>query len=474
MIFRLLAILLIGASVARGFAQEQEARPNFVIINIDDLGYADIEPFGSKLNRTPNLNKMAAEGMKLTCFYAAPVCTPSRAALLTGCYPKRALPIPHVLFPENAEGLDPSEVTIAELLKEQGYATAIIGKWHLGDQPQFLPTRQGFDYFYGLPYSNDMGPVADGVKSNYGAPIPKRKRKGKGQPPLPLMRNETVLQRVLAEDQAELVANDTSEAIKFIREHQKTPFFLYLPHSAVHFPLYPGAAFRGKSPHGLYSDWVEEVDWSVGQVLQAIKDCGLDQQTLVIFTSDNGGQPRFGAVNKPLRAGKGTTYEGGMRVPTIVRWPGKVPADTGSDAMVGMMDLLPTLVRYAGAATPNDRQIDGADIGPILEGAAGAQSPHDYFYFYRGYELEAIRRGDWKLRLKDGKLYNLKEDISETRDVADENAEVVGQLQKAAAAMDADLGIKKLGPGCRKVGIEKNPEPLIGFDGTVRAGFAPN
>ncbi|EAQ76890.1 sulfatase family protein [Blastopirellula marina] len=469
---RLLALLIVvGWLVSSSCAQEVATKPNFVIINIDDLGYADIEPFGSEVNRTPNLNAMADEGMKLTCFYAAPVCSPSRAALMTGCYPKRALTIPHVLFPGNAEGMSPNEVTIAELMKEQGYATAIIGKWHLGDQPDFLPTRQGFDYYYGLPYSNDMGPAADGVKSNYGAPIPQRK--GKGQPPLPLLRNETVLQRVLAKDQTELVTNYTEEAIQFIRDHQEKPFFLYLPHSAVHFPMYPGDAFRGKNSHGLYNDWVEEVDWSVGQVLQALKDLGLDQRTLVIFTSDNGGQTRFGAVNKPLRAGKATTYEGGMRVPTIVRWPGKVPAGSSSDAVVGMIDVLPTLVKLAGGTTPTDRKIDGADIGPILAGVKEAKSPHDVFYFYRGYDLEAVRSGPWKLRLKEGALYNLHEDISEAKNVAPDNADVVERLRKIAAEMDSDLGVKKIGPGCRKLGIEKNPQPLIGFDGGVRDGFAP-
>ncbi|MCC9605652.1 sulfatase [Blastopirellula sp. JC732] len=469
---RLLAfLLLVSFLAAPSFAQEPALKPNFVVINIDDLGYADIEPFGSEINRTPNLNAMADEGMKLTCFYAAPVCSPSRAALMTGSYPKRSLTIPHVLFPANAEGLNPNEVTIAELMKEQGYATGIIGKWHLGDQPEFLPTKQGFDYYYGLPYSNDMGPAEDGVKSNYGAPLPKTK--GKGQPPLPLMRNETVLQRVLAKDQTELVTNYTHEAIKFINAHQEEPFFLYLPHSAVHFPLYPGDAFRGKNEHGLYNDWVEEVDWSVGQVLKTLKDLGLDERTLVIFTSDNGGQTRFGAINKPLRAGKGTTYEGGMRVPTIVRWPGKVPAGSSSDEVVGMIDVLPTLVRLAGGKAPADRKIDGGDIGAILAGDKDAKSPHDVFYFYRGFDLEAVRSGPWKLRLKEGELYNLKEDISEAKNVAADHADVVERLQKIAAEMESDLGVKKIGPGCRPLGMAKNPEPLIGYDGTVREGFVP-
>src|SRR5262245_32772656 len=298
------------------------AKPNFILINIDDLGYADIGPFGSKINRTPNLDRMAKEGRKLTSFYAAPVCSPSRAALLTGCYPKRVLPIQGVLFPGNDVGLSPKEVTVAEVLKAEGYATAIIGKWHLGDQPEFLPNRQGFDLHFGLPYSNDMGPAEDGTKSNLGKPLPKPK--GPGQPPLPLLRNGTVVKRVLPDDQQSLVELYTTEAERFIKEHRDAPFFLYLAHNAVHFPVYPGKKWAGKSPHGIFSDWVEEVDWSVGRVLDAVRGHGLAERTLVIFTSDNGGTPR--SVNAPLRGHKGSTFEGGMRVPAIAWWPGKVPA----------------------------------------------------------------------------------------------------------------------------------------------------
>ena len=302
--------------------------PNLIFINIDDLGYADIGPFGSKLNRTPNLDRMAQEGRKLTCFYAAPVCSPSRASLMTGCYPKRALPHSRTCcFRGTPSGLAPEEITVAELLKKQGYATGCIGKWHLGDQPEFLPPRQGFDYYFGLPYSNDMGPAEDGVKSSLGAADPQAaKAKGQGQPPLPLLRNETVLKRVLADDQTTLVALYTEEAVKFIREHKDEPFFLYLPHSAVHFPIYPGKAFQGKSNNGIYGDWVEEVDWSVGQVLDTVRELGLSENTLVIFTSDNGGTQR--GVNAPLRGFKGSTWEGGMREPTIAWWPGKIPAGT--------------------------------------------------------------------------------------------------------------------------------------------------
>ena len=467
----LTALLLIGALCRENQAAE---RPNFIIINIDDLGYGDIQPFGSKLNRTPNLNRMAAEGRKLTCFYAAPVCSPSRASLMTGCYPKRALPIPHVLFPEYATGLAPSEITIAELLKEQGYATGCIGKWHLGDQPDFLPTRQGFDYYYGLPYSNDMGPAADGVKSNLGKPLPKPNPKRQGQPPLPLLRNETVLQRVLPDDQQAIVERYTQEAVKFLWDHQDEPFFLYLPHSAVHFPLYPGKAFQGKSKNGLFGDWVEEVDWSVGQVLGTVRQLKLDKNTLVIFTSDNGGAIRHGAVNAPLRGAKGSTFEGGMREPTIAWWPEKIPAGTESGEVTTMMDLLPTLVKLAGGTAPQDRKIDGGDIWPILSGAANAKSPYESFHYFRGLNLQAVRSGPWKLHLAKGELYHLEQDIAESKDVAKENPEIVARLRNIADAMNDDLGTKDLGPGCRALGEVENPKPLINFDGEIRARFGQN
>ena len=467
------ALVLAGVLSRTSNAAE---RPNFILINIDDLGYGDIQPYGSKLNRTPNLNRMAEEGRKLTCFYAAPVCSPSRASLMTGCYPKRALPIPHVLFPAYATGLDPSEITIAELLKEQGYATGIIGKWHLGDQPEFLPTRQGFDYYYGIPYSNDMGPAADGVKSNLGKPLPTPRNNAKrdnaqGQPPLPLLRNETVLQRVLPDDQQAIVERYTQEAVKFLWDHQDEPFFLYLPHSAVHFPLYPGKAFHGKSKNGLFGDWVEEVDWSVGQVLDTVRQLKLDEKTLVIFTSDNGGQPSHGAVNAPLRGGKGSTFEGGMRVPTIAWWPKSIPAGTETDSVTSMMDILPTFVKLAGGSAPSDRQLDGGDIWPILAGTPDAQSPHDTFYYYRGLNLQAIRNGSWKLHLAKGELYNLADDIGEAQEVAQDHPEVVARLRRLAEETNEDLGTTEIGPGCRRLGEVANPKPLIDHFGKVREGF---
>lgn len=475
-----------------------EARPNFVIINVDDLGYGDIAPFGSKLNKTPNLDRMAAEGRKLTCFYAAPVCSPSRASLMTGCYPKRVLSIPSVLFPGAALGLSPKEPTVAELLKAVGYTTACIGKWHLGDQPEFLPRRRGFDYYLGLPYSNDMGPGEDGSKSSLGDPLPKKNAvkpgekavkataeklkgvyggdetgiKGSDQPPLPLVENDKVIARVRQGEQCGLVKRYTEAAVKFIRDNQDKPFFLYLPHNAVHFPYYPGADFQKKSANGNYGDWVEEVDWSVGQVLATLRELKLDSRTLVLFTSDNGGTKR--GVNLPLRGEKGTTFEGGMREPTIAWCPGKIPAGTSTDAVSAMMDILPTFVKLGGGKTPSDHKIDGGNIWPVMAGEAGAKSPHDVFYYYRGLKLEAVRSGPWKLRLiNKTELYNLESDIGEANNVADANPEVVKHLKELAEQMKDDLGLDGVGPGCRPMGHVDKPQSLISQDGTIREGFAP-
>jgi|GEM_PF-162353 arylsulfatase A-like enzyme/phosphodiesterase/alkaline phosphatase D-like protein len=468
-----IVLLVLTARVESAEKPAPERPPNFIVINIDDLGYADIEPFGSKVNRTPNLNRMAEEGRKLTSFYAAPVCSPSRASLMTGSYPKRALTIPHVLFPGFATGLHSDEVTVAELLKKQGYATGIVGKWHLGDQPEFLPRKHGFDYSFGLPYSNDMGPASDGVKSNFGVPLPKPRVGRNGQPPLPLMRNETVLKRVLQDDQQSIVESYTQEAVSFLWKHRRKPFFLYLPHTAVHFPLYPGKRFQGKSKHGLFGDWVEELDWSVGQIMTTLRQLGLDENTLVIFTSDNGGQNRHGAINEPLRGGKGSTFEGGMRVPTIAWWPGKIPPGTETNAITSMMDILPTFTKLAGGKVPTDRKLDGHDIWPLLAGDKNAKSSYDAFYYFRGFNLQAVRSGDWKLLLAKGELYNLKDDISEANNVAQDNPDIVARLRGFAERMDGDLGVKDLGPGCRPLGRVENAQPLIAQDGTVRPGFEP-
>ena len=375
------------------------------------------------------------------------------------------------------------------MLKSAGYATGIVGKWHLGDQPEVLPTRQGFDEWFGLPYSNDMGPAADGVKSNFGDPLPATPKDP--QPPLPLMRGETVVQRVLATDQTQLVTRYTEEALRFIRAHKGERFFLYLAHNAVHFALYPGERFRGKSNNGLYGDWVEEMDWSVGEVLDALRTSGLAEKTLVLFTSDNGGTPR--AVNRPLRGHKGSTWEGGMRVPAIAWWPGKVPAATSNDAICGMFDVLPTFAALAGARLPGDRDLDGVDIRSVLLGEPGARPPHEVFYYYRGLQLEAVRDAEWKLVLpstaanagskakgKAGataatttRLFNLKADIGESTDVAAQHPEIVARLERFVAQMKDDLGTEGSAPGSRPLGKVENAQPLISHDGKVRPGFEP-
>ncbi|MCU0781352.1 MAG: sulfatase [Akkermansiaceae bacterium] len=467
--------LLAAASVAvlsLSCPVRAQEKPNFVVINIDDLGYADIGPFGSQLNRTPNLNRMAAEGRKLTSFYAAPVCSPSRAALMTGCYAKRVLPIPHVLFPADGVGLSPDEVTVAEVLKSAGYATAIIGKWHLGDQPEWLPNAQGFDLHFGLPYSNDMGPASDGVKSDLGKAIPQSK--GKGQPPLPLLRNGRVVKRVLPDDQQSLVEIYTNEAVQFIAEHRSSPFFLYLPHNAVHFPLYPGKQWVGKSPHGLYSDWVEEVDWSVGRVLDALRDHGLAGKTLVIFVSDNGGTRR--GSNAPLRGHKGSTLEGGIRVPAIAWWPGKIPAGTATDTIAAMFDLMPTFATLAGAKPPEDRKLDGVNIWPQLAGPPGAKPARTTFFYYNGLRLNAVRHGNWKLQIAGSnrapagaaktspQLYDLSKDPGEEHNLADANPSIVAELQALIATMRDDLGLDGVGPGCRALARKPDAKPLIPYD----------
>ena len=488
--------LALASLAALHAADSRPAKPNFIVINIDDMGYADIGPFGSKLNRTPNLDRMAKEGRRLTCFYGAPVCSPSRSALMTGCYPKRVLPIPGVLFPGAAVGLNPAERTVAELLKGAGYSTACIGKWHLGDQPEFLPPQRGFDYYLGLPYSNDMGPGEDGSKSSLGEPLPKPVADnalanipetglvGPNQPPLPMVENHTVIARVKQDEQQGLVERYTTAALKFIRANKEKPFFLYLPHNAVHFPIYPGKKWAGQSPHGNYSDWVEEVDWSVGRVLDTLRELHLESETLVLFTSDNGGTPR--AVNAPLRGFKGSTWEGGMREPTIAWWPGNIPAGTASDAISGMFDVLPTLVKLAGGQPPTDRKLDGGDLWPVLAGEAGAKSPHEVFYYYNGLKLEGVRSGPWKLRFapvpKNAKppdaahreqLYNLDSDIGESTDVAEANPGEVARLRALADAMKNDLGLDGIGPGVRPLGRVTNPQPLIGKDGKIREGFEP-
>ncbi len=458
------------------------ATPNFVLINIDDQGYADIGPFGSD-NATPQLDRMAREGMKLTSHYAAPVCSPSRAMMMTGCYPKRVLPIPHVLFPASAVGLHADETTVAEVLKARGYATACIGKWHLGDQPGFLPTDQGFDRYYGIPYSNDMGTAAEGSKSNPGQPLPKAGTKGKkappandeaglrgnGQPPLPLVENTDAIERVKAEQQHTITQRYTEQALDFIRSSKDRPFFLYLPHTAVHFPLYPDKGFIGKSPNGLVGDWAQELDASTGRILDLLRELGLAENTLVIYTSDNGGALNQGSKNTPLRGSKGQTYEGGLRVATLAWWPGTIPAGSSTDAITGHFDFLPTFAALAGASLP-EVKLDGRDLSGLLRGQPGAAG-HEVFHYYRGHKLEAVRSGPWKLHLDKNELYHLGDDIAESKNLAAAEPARVAELRALAERMNGDLGLDGAqAPGVRPLGRVAEPKPFISADGRVRPG----
>jgi arylsulfatase A len=477
-------LLLIASSA---MASGNDSKPNIILINIDDLGYADISPFGGKL-MTPNLETMAKEGMLFRSHYAAPLCTPSRAAMMTGCYPKRVMPIPGVLFPAANLGLSPDETTVAEVLKSAGYVTNCIGKWHLGDQPPFLPTKQGFDHYYGIPYSNDMGPRDEGSKSNPDKPLPKKPDvsnpnqknatpgdetglKGDAQTPLPLLEDVNVVERVKVEEQHLFTRRYTDRAIAFLRENREKPFFLYLPHNAVHFPHYPPKAMMGQSKISLQKDWVLEVDQSVGQILDELRRLQLDSKTLVVFTSDNGGPTNQGADNTPLRGAKGSTWEGGMRVCTIAWWPGTIQPKTSTNEITSHMDWLATFTSLAGTKPSVNRKTDGIDLSPLLLGQPNAKG-HETFYYFKGLELEAVRQGPWKLHLAKSELYHLDEDMAESKDVASQQPEVVKKLNELAEVMDSDLGRKGANrPGVRKLGRVENPLPLIAQDGTVCPGF---
>ncbi|MBL7154637.1 MAG: sulfatase-like hydrolase/transferase [Phycisphaerae bacterium] len=413
-------------------------KPNFVVIFMDDQGYQDVGCFGSPNIKTPNLDRMAAKGMKFTDFYsAASVCSPSRAALLTGCYPPR-VGITKVLFPRDHVGLNPKEVTIADILRERGYATACIGKWHLGHLPEFLPTSNGFDYYFGVPYSNDM----DGVKGKDRNLDRAWREKDYSAWNVPLMRNEEIIERPA--DQTRLIERYTQEAVKFIDENKDKPFFLYLPHTMPHIPLFVGDDFFAEDPKQAYKATIEQIDWSVGKVLGALKKAGVDENTLVVFTSDNGpwlSKKHHGGSALPLRDGKFSTYEGGMREPCIMRWPGRIPAGAECGEVCGTIDLLPTFAKLAGGEPPSDRVIDGKDIRHLMGGKLGARSPHEAYYFYRGTRLESIRAGMWKLVRKNRKieLFDLQDDLSETKNLAGENADVVKRLTTMMDKFDSEL-----------------------------------
>ena len=431
-------------------------KPNFVIIFTDDQGYEDVGCFGSPLIETPNLDRMAAEGIRFSDFYsAATVCTPSRAALMTGCYPPR-VGLPSVLGPKSNIGISDGEVTLAEILRAEGYATACYGKWHLGHQPEFLPLRHGFDDYFGLPYSNDMWPKHPTNRS---------------YPELPLIEGEEVLE--IDPGQSQLTRRYTERAVAFIKEKGDRPFFLYLPHSMPHVPLFVSDRFKGKSKRGLYGDVIMEIDWSVGEVLSALKETGVDGDTLVVFTSDNGPWLSYGdhaGSAGPLREGKATTFDGGQREPCIMRWPGHIPAGAVCGEMCAAFDLFPTMARLAGAAPPSDRVIDGKDIWPLMSAQPGAPSPHEAFFFYRQNTLEAVRCGKWKLHLAheyrslvepgsggqpgryekkkiDKALFDLEHDIGEQHDVSAQHPELVERLTAMAHEFRLELKANARRPG---------------------------
>jgi arylsulfatase A-like enzyme len=444
--YLLSAALLMIVGAAPTLAADRP--PNVVIVYADDMGYADLHCYGSNVP-TPNLDRMAKEGMRFTSFYTAQaVCSASRAALLTGCYSNR-VSIQGALSPNNPVGINPDEDTIAEVLKRAGYATAIFGKWHLGDRQAALPIHHGFDEYLGLPYSNDMR---------------KTPKRAADYPELPLVEGD---RKIEAEpDQSKLTTLYTERAVKFIDAHKDKPFFLYVPHTMPHVPLAVSDKFKGKSPRGLYGDVVMEIDWSVGQILDKLKTENLDNDTLVIFSSDNGPWLRFGdhgGSAGPLREGKGTAFEGGVREPGIFRWPGHIPPGRESAEPAMTIDILPTVAKLAGAALKPDRIIDGKDIWPLLAGERGAKSPHEVLYFYWLKELHAVRSGKWKLHLphpyrtsnqpgaagvagKDGKgqielsLFDLESDVGETKNVAADHPDVVARLQAYAEAAREDLG----------------------------------
>ena len=436
--------------------------PNFVVIFIDDMGYNDIGPFGVEGIKTPNLDEMASNGMKFTDFQvSSAVCSASRAALLTGCYHTR-VGITGAIMPNQKIGLHPDEMTLAELCKQKGYATACYGKWHLGHAPQFMPTNQGFDEYFGLPYSNDMWPY--NPKPN----DPKSKIHSHKFPKLPLYENEKIVNAdVTPIDQAQLTTQYTERAVDFIERNKDNPFLLYVPHSMVHVPLYVSHKFLDKSERGIYGDVVMELDWSVGEITKALRENGVSKKTLVVFTSDNGPWLNYGdhaGLAKPLREGKGTMFEGGCRVPTIMQWPDVIPAGSACDQMVSSIDLFPTIANRIEAQLPTNK-IDGIDVLPVLKDPNAKIDRKYFFHYYGGGKLHAVRDQRWKLHFPhqyrtlgersggtggipvkydyikcEMALYDLENDISESVDVSKDHPVVVARLTKAAEICRAELG----------------------------------
>jgi len=474
-------LLSLFGALTLSAATDRATTPNIVIVFCDDLGYADVGCFGAKGYKTPNLDRMAAEGIRFTRFYdAQPVCSASRSALLTGCYPSR-VGIMGALGPNSKIGLNSDEVTLAEIVKQRGYATAIFGKWHLGREPQFLPIHQGFDEYFGLPYSNDMWPWHPDFVSK---PLAERQRRP-GYPDLPMIEGDkVVIPSVTSKEQSQLTTWYTEHAVKFIAKNKDRPFFLYVPHSMPHVPLHVSSKFKGKSGAGLFGDVIMEIDWSVGQILGALKKHRLDKDTLVIFTSDNGPWLSYGnhaGSALPLREGKGTCWDGGVRVPFIARWPGKIPKGSECKEPAMTIDILPTVAKLVDAKLP-EHKIDGLDIWPLLSGVPGSKNPHDaYYFYYQDNQLQSVMSGQWKLQLqhtyrtlagqpggRDGKpapyqqrkvetaeLYDLDRDIGEVTDVAGQNPEIVKRLEALADQARTELGdslTQRTGQGVRPPG----------------------
>lgn len=453
LLFGLGTLLVLGLLVSARVQQPAPSSPNVILFFMDDLGYGDLSSTGALDYTTPNLDRMAAEGSRFTNFLAAqPICSASRAALMTGCYPNR-IGMAGALGPNSPIGLNPDEETLAELLKERGYATGIFGKWHLGDKKEFLPLQQGFDEYYGVPYSHDMWPLHPTVKF----------------PPLYWIEGNEKKQEIKnLTDAAQITSTVTAKALSFIRRNKNKPFFLYIPHPLPHVPLAASAAFRGKSKRGIFGDVLTELDASIGQVMDELKKQGIDKNTLVIFISDNGPWFNYGdhaGSTGGLREGKATTFEGGNRVPCIIRWPGVVPAGRVSNKLLTTMDILPTVTRLCGAKLPKKR-IDGIEWVNLLKGD-NTLTPRDHFYYYyKKNSLEAVRQGDWKLIFahtgrtyegfppgQDGKpgatdenhqlplaLYDLRRDPGERYNVLEQQPERVADLQKLADEARSDLG----------------------------------
>ncbi len=445
----LLMFMSVIWSISTSFGQITVSKPNIVVIFCDDMGYGDLGAFGHPTIMTPNLDRMASEGQRWTNFYvAAPVCTPSRAGLMTGRLPVRsgmASEQKRVLFPDSKGGLPQKEISLARQLKNAGYATACVGKWHLGHLPEFTPNAHGFDEYFGIPYSNDMDFVAK-VERKEAFLNPRSEYFN-----VPLKRNETIIEQPA--DQTTISKRYTEEAVKFIKTKRDKPFFLYLAHSMPHVPLFRSTAFENKSLRGLYGDVIEELDWSVGQVLETLRETGLAENTLVVFTSDNGPWLTYGTQGGSgglLKGGKGGTFEGGMREPTIFWWPGKLRPGVRPE-MATTLDLFPTFTRLAGGKMPSDRVYDGFDISPVIFGTG--KNPREEVIFYRDTEVYAIRVGAYKAHFisqdeygtndkiihNPPLLYNLNEDPSEKYNIARDNPEIVAKLRAAMKKHQATI-----------------------------------